>query len=88
MNNEEFCDFTDSTNVVGKLLQSHFVALQLVMAPISKIALSKTASEEAVDTISGARWLGSLHRNIPEHMLEFVQWPLAIEKEAQQQLVA
>ena len=83
MRHEEFRDFTDPTNEVGKLLQSHFVALQLVMAPISKIALGEdgsTLSENGGDR-STARWLRTMHLNIPQKMLEYYEWPISVEKE-------
>ena len=82
MRHEEFRDFTDPTNEVGKLLQSHFVALHLIMAPISKVALGEDGStwpgnEEDRST---ARWLSTMHLNIPQKMLEYYEWPISVER--------
>ena len=89
MSHEEFCDFTDSRNEVGKLLQSHFIALQLIMAPISKIALGEERLlwlENGEDK-STPCWLRTMHLNIPQHMLDYYAWPISVEKNCQAQTV-
>ena len=88
MSHDEFAEFTNPANDVGKLLQAHFVAMQLIMTPISKVEYvgrpSRAQSPEPSRVNNDGttvRWLKALHRNIPPHMLKYYEWPLFIENE-------
>ena len=91
MTHEEFGEFTNPANDVGKLLQTHFVAMQLIMAPISKVEWAgrpprQSPPEPAAENNDGTtvRWLNALHRNIPPHMLKYYEWSMFIEDEVRQ----
>jgi len=75
MPHDQFKEFTNPRNEVCKLLQAHFVAMQLIMTPITK----STTSEGNSGTTG--RWLVALHSNIPPHMLQYYEWTMSVERE-------
>jgi len=77
---DEFRELTDPNNDVCKVLQAHFVAMQLIMTPITRVEWGKSKRNEPHAEGNSGRWLEALHRNIPPHMLEYYEWTLAIEK--------
>lgn len=81
---EQFREFANPQNEVCKLLQAHFIALQVVMKPIVK----KEEEGREVPTEAGdgnaTRWLSGLHRNIRMDMRPYYQWTLAVEQEVNQ----
>ncbi|KAH8587693.1 hypothetical protein B0O99DRAFT_641090 [Bisporella sp. PMI_857] len=87
MSHPEFALFVSPTNEAGKLLQSHFAALQIIMTPIT---LSEAAGgREEQGGGSGttgpgrgttARWLKHLHKNIHPEMKMYYEWPIMIEQ--------
>ncbi|KAG9245472.1 hypothetical protein BJ878DRAFT_501243 [Calycina marina] len=83
MSHAEYSAFIASTNEVGKLLQSHFAALQLIMMPIT-LSEQALVREPRNETSPGAgtttRWLTSLHRRIVPGMMAYYEWPLLIER--------
>ena len=83
MSHEEFAMFIDPNNEAGKLLQSHFGALQLIMTPFTR---RETAGSRRRNAIMGqnndgttARWLVALHRNIKPEMRPYYEWPIWVE---------
>lgn len=81
MTYEQFSEFANPHNEVCKLLQAHFVALQVTMKPIVKIEqMGREKSTEAGDG-NATRWLIGLHRNISPHMLPYYQWTMSVERE-------
>lgn len=76
MSHCEFREFTDSENRVCQLLQAHFVALQLVMTPITRNAEGAWRRGEEGETV---HWLENIHRRIPGEMRGYYQWTLCIE---------
>ncbi|KAH7356409.1 hypothetical protein BKA65DRAFT_579287 [Rhexocercosporidium sp. MPI-PUGE-AT-0058] len=88
LSQEDFIHFINPTNNVGKLLQAHFVSLQLIMTPITN---SERAHRQLVNpdeepdnpTRSNPTvgWLASLHSNIPPEMMEYFEWTLWVEQE-------
>jgi hypothetical protein len=89
MDHEQFRDFTDPANEVGKVLQSHFVTLHLIMAPISRVVLDNKAPTWAESWKDDSKicWLTSMHRKIPAHMLKFYEWPMSIQREFQEGVI-
>lgn len=73
----EFREFADPQNAVCQLLQAHFIAMQLIMAPIMTVEWQ--GKQSLVPSNRSGRWLDSLHRNIPTHMLEYCEWTLWFE---------
>jgi hypothetical protein len=85
MSHEEFALFIDPNNESGKLLQSHFAALQLIMTPFTR---RETAGSRRRNATMGqnndgttARWLVALHRNIKPEMRPYYEWPIWVETE-------
>jgi hypothetical protein len=87
---DQFREYINPQNEVCKLLQAHFVALQLIMTPITKNEWAGRESHMEADlsaaSVKGgsARWLAALHSNIPVPMLKYYQWTLWVEQEVQQ----
>ena len=85
MSHEEFALFIDPSNEAGKLLQSHFAALQLIMTPFTrretdgrKVFRKNATSPDKTDGTTN-RWLVYLHRNINPEMRVYYEWPIWIE---------
>jgi hypothetical protein len=81
---DEFREFINPQNEVCKLLQAHFIALQLIMTPITKNEQVGRERPTVADDGGSARWLVALHSNIPVLMLKYYEWTLWIEQEVQQ----
>ncbi|KAE8448950.1 hypothetical protein EG329_008746 [Mollisiaceae sp. DMI_Dod_QoI] len=84
MKDEEFREFINPANEVCQLLQAHFVAMQLIMTPITKAEQRgrESAAAGEGDGTTG-RWLKTLHSNIPAHLLEYYEWTLWVDDEVQ-----
>jgi len=78
---DEFREFTNSENEVCRLIQAHFVAMQLIMTPISKAEWAGKAKTVASTHPQSGRWIAPLHAGIPPHMREYYEWTLWVEKE-------
>ncbi|RDW77562.1 hypothetical protein BP6252_05615 [Coleophoma cylindrospora] len=74
MCNADFQSLLNPSNVVGKLLQAHFVAIQLLMSDIFKEENAKNPSTENYT----ARWIGPVCRDVPEEMMGYFEWPLSV----------
>ncbi|KAI5462071.1 hypothetical protein BGZ63DRAFT_403337 [Mariannaea sp. PMI_226] len=82
MSQEEFSHFINPSNEVGKLLQTHFVALRLIMTPIiSKESFGRKVSTvvEADKTMS--QWLGTLVKDVKPDMKKYFEWPIWLHSE-------
>ncbi|TVY31630.1 Sterol uptake control protein, partial [Lachnellula subtilissima] len=82
MSYPDFKEFINPANRTCQLLQSHFLALQLTMTPVTK---NEWVGKDRM-TKHGvtSRWFGSLHRDVPEDMMVYYEWPLWVEKEVKQ----
>lgn len=82
MSHEDFQSFINPDNVVGQLLQSHFVAVQNILTPITIV---ERTFREVPDTNPGgkARWLDVIHNNIKPGMRKYFEWPIAITEAAE-----
>jgi hypothetical protein len=70
----EFLILIDPSNVVGKLLQSHLVAMQTLLAPIS---VDERGSRKALQFVNGmVRWLDVLHANLEPSIRKYFEWPI------------
>ncbi|KUJ12226.1 uncharacterized protein LY89DRAFT_225053 [Mollisia scopiformis] len=87
MQHDEFREFTNPVNEVCQLLQAHFVAMQLIMTPITKSEWKdrESAARESDEVGDGStgRWLKTLHDNMPLHLIEYYEWTLWIDDEVQ-----
>ncbi|TVY40685.1 hypothetical protein LOCC1_G007685 [Lachnellula occidentalis] len=79
MSHRDFKEFTNPANQICQLLQSHFLALQLTMTPVT----NNEWVEKDRMTKHGvtSRWFGALRRDIPEDMKGYYEWPMWVEKE-------
>ena len=84
MTQEDFESFVDPANDTGRLLQSHFIALQTIMTPISaKEMLGRKPRSAPNGTV---RWLGPLHQDIKPNLRKYFEWPIAREAVVKRQL--
>lgn len=83
----EFHTFTSPTSPsvqIFKILQAHFVALQLIMNPVaSKEAMPRaTCPVKEIGRAATAGWLVSLHRDVEGGLLrKYCSWTRWIEEE-------
>lgn len=74
MCNADFQSFLSPSNIVGRLLQAHFVAIQLIMSPVTK-----KGNEGNPSTENGTfRWIEPVSKDIPADMREYFKWPLSV----------
>lgn len=78
MTHEEFQDFINPDNEVGQLLQAHFIAVQLLLVPITINELGPRRPEALSYGHSG--WLNVILGKIPRHMVKYYAWPLSASK--------
>jgi hypothetical protein len=83
MTQEEFREYCNPSNEACKILQAHFVALQLIMSPITKNEWATKENETGQRDGHGktVMWLVGLHRRAPAHMLRYYQWTLWVQQE-------
>ncbi|PQE26409.1 C6 zinc finger protein [Rutstroemia sp. NJR-2017a BBW] len=85
MSHEDFRDLTKPTNDVGNLLLTHFVALQLIMLPITKAERIQRSTRyvyrEKYNDGMTVMWLRPLHANAARHLESYYEWTRFIEKE-------
>lgn len=81
MSYEEFAKFVDPRNQWGKILQSHFAALQLIQTPISLLGSNRSQSTATTEKDGvTVRWLSNLHKDIDPAYREYYDWPVSIER--------
>jgi hypothetical protein len=78
MSHEDFQDFIDPANEVGQLLQSHFVAVQLLLSPITIHELGDRKFDSPNNP--SIRWLGAIFQRVTPLMREFHKWPMFVEE--------
>jgi len=79
MSHAEFATFVHPTNEAGKLLQSHFAALQLIMTPITLNSQGRRAATSPGRGTT-AIWLTALHKRINPDFRDYYEWPMQIER--------
>ena len=81
MTQENFQDFINPENEIGQLLQSHFVALQFLLSPITWNQMGARLSSFPTRDIG--RWLKDIHARIPHHMRKYHMWPISVSEALQ-----
>ncbi len=76
MNHEDFQHFIDPANEIGQLLQSHFVAVQLLLSPITVHELGERKPEAPNN--ESIRWLGAIFQRVTPRMGKFFEWPISV----------
>ena len=84
MSQPEFASYCNISSVPCQLLQAHFVALQLVMTPVTKVELEfkerETGRREGQNGQTVA-WLVGIHKRVPRHLRGYFAWTMWVEKE-------
>lgn len=85
MSHEEFRDLTRTSNEVGNAILAHFVALQLIMTPITRVERlqrdTRLVVRDKFNDRKTVKWLRHLHANVPHHMKEYFEWTRYVEDE-------
>ncbi|KAL2073853.1 hypothetical protein VTL71DRAFT_11179 [Oculimacula yallundae] len=88
MSQQDFVSFIDPANTVGRLIQAHFVSIQLIMTPVTDIELALRQEAKSMEGPSDTHrsrptvgWLRPLHTDIPPDIAEYFQWTLWVEQE-------
>ena len=84
MSQPEFASYCNTSSVPCQLLQAHFVALQLVMTPVTKVELE--FKEREIGKREGQNgqtvaWLVGIHKRVPRHLRLYFAWTMWVEKE-------
>jgi hypothetical protein len=89
MSHSDFKEFINPANQICQLLQTHLLALQLTMTPVTKNEWVEKDVPKGRMTRNGvtSRWFSSLHNNIPDDMREYYEWPMWVENEVKQNRV-
>ena len=83
MSHDEFALFIDPSNEAGKLLQSHFAALQIIMTPFTRRETDgrrRAVTRQSTDGTT-ARWLVALHQDIKSEIRPYYEWPIWVQDE-------
>lgn len=75
MENANFTTFIDPENTKSRFLLIHFLAIQLVMAPIIDREYTGT---RPIPIRNQTLWISSAYENAPPEMKSFLAWPKAI----------
>jgi hypothetical protein len=82
MSHADFQTLIDASNPVGQLLQSHLIAVQTLMNPVS---LDERSDRKALQLVGGmVRWLGVIHANVEPGMRRYFEWPAKRAEEVKQ----
>lgn len=76
MSHEDFQHFINPANEIGQLLQSHFVAVQLLLTPITVHEMGDRKPEKPNNGVN--RWLGAILERVSPQMREFFEWPISV----------
>jgi hypothetical protein len=89
MPHHEFQELINPANQICKLLLAHFLALQLTLTPVSKNEWAEKDVPKQKMTNNGvtSRWFPALHKDIPEELMEYYEWPLWVENEVKENRV-
>jgi hypothetical protein len=78
MTHDEFQHFINPTNEIGQLLQAHFVAVQILLSPITAREMGDRKPEKPSN--ESKRWLGAILDRVSPQMQEFFEWPTYVAK--------
>ena len=74
----EFQSFLESTNSVSMLLQGHYIALQILIAPVIEL-LTPGRDLRFAETIMGITgWGQDIYEGLPEILKGHIKWPMKV----------
>lgn len=77
MAHEDFQHFINPSNEIGQLLQSHFVAVQLLLSPITVNEMGDKKPTRPPSNES-TRWLSAIHQRVTPHMRQYFEWSISV----------
>ncbi|KAL3420439.1 C6 zinc finger protein [Phlyctema vagabunda] len=82
MSHEDFQWLLNPANLSGKLLQAHFIAIQLTMNPVTRKPDPRNPSTENWSV----RWMDPVCRDVPPGQWKYFEWPLAVAERVKEEL--
>ncbi|KAG9229064.1 hypothetical protein BJ875DRAFT_211741 [Amylocarpus encephaloides] len=78
-----FTYYIDPRNRVCQILQAHFVALQLIMTPVTRNekVVSDQKKNLRVNDGTTAKWFRPLHKDVPVEWSRYYEWTMWVERE-------
>jgi hypothetical protein len=77
MEPKTFQKFISHTNAIARILISHFLAIQMIVAPI--IDREYNGRVRAMPAKGHLDWIDSLHKECPMHLKVYMEWPVAVK---------
>ena len=77
MEPQMFQEFISPENSVARLLIAHFLAIQMVIAPI--VDREYNERSRSMPARGHMDWISSLCNDCPGHLKKYMQWPIAVK---------
>ncbi|KAL9620150.1 MAG: hypothetical protein Q9160_005265 [Pyrenula sp. 1 TL-2023] len=74
----QFSWFVDSTNVVAQLLLAHFVAIQLIMIPLTEREWPKRVDRHAMGILGPVEWAEKIYDRCPDACKGYMEWAMTV----------
>jgi hypothetical protein len=84
MTQPDFEYFVNPSNEACKILQAHFVALQLIMSPVTKNEWAAKERETGIKDDGNGKtvgWLFGIHNHARKDMLKYYRWTMWVQRE-------
>ena len=78
-----FSHLINPSNRVSQLLQAHFVAMQLIMTPVTRNEWAGRDERRQHRDNEGTtvKWFRPLHQNVPKEWMVYYEWTMWVERE-------
>jgi hypothetical protein len=77
MESQMFQEFIDPSDSIARLLIAHFLAIQIIVAPIiDREYAGRTRTQPARGHLD---WLSMLYANCPLSLRKYLEWPMAVK---------
>lgn len=84
MENEDFNDFIKQSNVAGRILIAHFIAIQIMVSPI--IDREWAGRNRSTPLRCNLSWVNFVEDELPANKRHFIDWPRAIAESVEEEL--
>jgi hypothetical protein len=85
MDTQRITDFIDPCNHVARILISHFLAIQMVVSPITDREFSHRIRYTPVRSL--LNWVNLIYDGCPPHLQRYMEWPKAINDSVETELL-
>lgn len=78
LNTQEIADFVDPKNYVSRILVAHFLAIQMIVAPIIDREWSHRIRPTPI--LTNVDWINSIREGIRLDLRRHLEWPVSITR--------